>query len=54
MDTGKDIALQLLIDDEVPSLGHRINCLSKSYTKIGVSVNFPKKWGICAVIDMIW
>ncbi len=54
MDTGKDIILQLLIDDDVPSLGHRINCLNKEYTKIGVSVQPHKKWDTCAVIDMIW
>ena len=54
MDTGKDIVLQLLIDDDVPSLGHRINCLNKAYTKIGVSVQNHVKWDTCAVLDMIW
>ena len=54
MDTGKDIVLQLLIDHDVPSLGHRINCLNKAYTKIGVSVQNHAKWDTCAVIDMIW
>ncbi len=54
MDTGKDIVLQLLIDHDVPSLGHRINCLNKGYTKIGVSVQKHIKWDTCAVIDMIW
>ena len=54
MNTSKDIAMQLLIDHDVPSLGHRINCLNKDYTKIGVSVQPHKKWEICAVMDMIW
>ena len=54
METGKDIVLQLLIDHNVPSLGHRINCLNKTYTKIGVSVQIHVKWDTCAVIDMIW
>jgi len=54
MDTGKDIALQLLIDDKVQSLGHRKICLDKSYSKIGVSVNSHKKWDICAVVNFIW
>jgi hypothetical protein len=54
MDTGKDIVLQLLIDHDVPSLGHRINCLNKAYTKIGVSVQNHVKWDTCAVLDMIW
>jgi len=52
--TSKDIVLQLLIDHDVPSLGHRINCLNKDYSKIGVSVQNHLKWDTCAVIDMIW
>lgn len=54
MHTGKDIAMQLLIDNNVPSLGHRTNCLKEDYTKIGVSVQPHKEWDICAVIDMTW
>ena len=54
MDTAKDIVLQLLIDHDVPSLGHRINCLNKAYTKVGVSVQKHINTDICAVIDMIW
>jgi hypothetical protein len=54
MDTGKDIVMQFLIDHDVPSLGHRINCLNKAYTKIGVSVQNHIKWETCAVVDMIW
>lgn len=54
METGKDIVMQWLIDHNVPSLGHRINCLNKSYKKIGLSVQYHKRWGKCAVADMIW
>ena len=54
MHTAKDIVMQLLIDHDVPSLGHRENCLNKEYSKIGVSIQPHKKWGVCAVIDMIW
>jgi hypothetical protein len=54
MHTGKDIVMQLLIDHNVPGLGHRINCLNNEYTKIGLSVQPHKKWEYCAVIDMIW
>ena len=54
MDTGKDIVLQLLIDHDVPSLGHRINCLNKASTKVGVSVQIHINTDTCAVIDMIW
>ena len=49
--TGKDIAMQLLIDHGVKSLGHRKISLSNEYSKIGVSVNTHSQWGICAVID---
>ncbi len=54
MDNGLEIALQWLIDDKVPSLGHRINCLNPEYTKIGVSVHSHTTYRICAVADMIW
>ncbi len=54
MDKGIDIAMQWLIDDKVPSLGHRINCLNGSYTKVGISVNYHKAWQNCAVADFIW
>lgn len=35
--TAIDITLQWLIDDQVPSLGHRINCLNPIYSKAGIS-----------------
>jgi hypothetical protein len=54
MHTGKDIAMQLLIDDDVPSLGHRLICLDKSYSKIGVSVQPHRKWDMVAVLNLIW
>lgn len=54
MDTGKDIALQWLIDHDVPSLGHRKNCLNKDYTKIGLSIHPHKTWEVCAVAEIIW
>jgi len=52
MQTGKHIAMQLLIDHGVPSLGHRINCLNPEYSKIGISVADHKKANTCAVLDM--
>lgn len=54
MDTGKDIAMQWLIDHDISTLGHRKNCLDKSYTKIGLSLHTHTKWGVCAVAEMIW
>lgn len=53
MDNGKDIILQLLIDENVPSLGHRKICLSERYSKIGVSIHKHKTHHICAVLDII-
>ena len=54
MHNGKDIAMQWLIDHDVASLGHRINCLNGSYNKIGLSVHYHKKWETCAVAEIIW
>ena len=54
MSTGKDIAMQLLIDHNVASLGHRKICLNSSYTKIGVSVQPHIEWGTCAIFELIW
>lgn len=53
METGKEIILQLLIDHDVPSLGHRKLCLDPNYTKIGVGESTHKKWGTCSVIEVI-
>jgi uncharacterized protein YkwD len=52
METGKDIAMQWLIDHDVPGVGHRKNCLEKDYTKIAVCTHAHKKWQICAVAEM--
>jgi uncharacterized protein YkwD len=51
MPTGKDIALQWLIDDNIPDLGHRKNCMNPAYAKIGVSFHTHTKWTYCAVAD---
>jgi uncharacterized protein YkwD len=40
-----------LIDDDVPSLGHRIICLDKEYTRVGVSVQPHKNWDVVAVLN---
>lgn len=51
METGKDIAMQWLIDDGIASLGHRKNCLEKRYIKIGLSSAPHKKWDTCSVAE---
>ncbi len=53
METGKDIALQLLVDHEVPSLGHRQSCLDSELTKVGIGFSKHKKASFCAVLDFL-
>lgn len=45
------VVLDLLIDDQVPSLGHRKICLSPRYTKIGVSHETHLEYRYCTVLD---
>jgi uncharacterized protein YkwD len=45
------IVMDLLIDQDVPSLGHRYICLDKDYTKIGVSMQPHKQYGTNTVLD---
>ncbi|MBM3418940.1 MAG: CAP domain-containing protein [Bacteroidetes bacterium] len=52
METGLDIAMQLLVDHEVPSLGHRENCLNPEYTRVGIKFGLHKKANFCTVIDL--
>ncbi len=48
-----DIVLSLLIDEGIPSLGHRTVLLS-DYAKIGVSIQPHKKYGTNAVLDFYY
>ncbi|MFZ4706923.1 MAG: CAP domain-containing protein [Bacteroidales bacterium] len=50
-DQGRDIALQLLIDHDVPSLGHREICLDGNYDKVGVSIKPHTFYQSCCVLD---
>ncbi len=54
MSTARDIVLQLLIDHDVPSLGHRRICLSSAYNVVGVSIQYHSRYGKCAVLDFDW
>lgn len=49
--TGKDVALSLLIDHDVPSLGHREICLSTDYKRVGVKMASHTKYRYCTVLD---
>ncbi len=51
MTTGKEIAIEWLIDIDISSLGHRRTCLNSSYSEIGIKENKHKKYGICAVAE---
>ena len=48
-----DIVLSLLIDEGIPSLGHRDICLS-DYAKIGVSIQPHSRYGTNAVFDFYY
>jgi uncharacterized protein YkwD len=48
-----DIVLSLLIDEGIPSLGHR-NVMLSGYSKVGVSVQPHKKYGTNAVFDFLY
>jgi hypothetical protein len=52
MNTGKDIAMQWLIDLDVSSHGHRMICLSGEFSQIGLSEHEHKKYSYCAVADL--
>jgi uncharacterized protein YkwD len=46
-----NILINLLIDDGVESLGHRITCLSPNFDKLGVSIQPHKTYGTNTVMD---
>ena len=50
MSTAEGIVMQLLVDLNVSSLGHR-EILLGNYTKIGVAAKGHKQYGNCAVLD---
>lgn len=50
--TAIDITLQWLIDDQVPSLGHRKNCLDPEFSKAGISHALHTDAGHCTVLDL--
>ncbi len=50
-DDALDIVMQLIIDDGVPSLGHRSICLSTTYNELGVSIQPHSAYSYNAVLD---
>jgi uncharacterized protein YkwD len=49
--TGISALMSLLIDEDIPSLGHRKNILSKDFEKVGVAFYEHTKYGINAVME---
>ena len=48
---GLGIILQLLIDDGVPSRGHRVNILNPNFNIVGVGIDKHSQYGYVCVID---
>jgi len=49
--TGRDIVIQLLVDDGVPSRGHRTNIMNRNFTQTGVSAGVhPQYRTICVIV----
>jgi uncharacterized protein YkwD len=46
-----DILMQLLIDEDVPSLGHRKNILNRKFTRIGIAIEGHIKYEWNCVMD---
>lgn len=49
--TGLQIVLSLLIDEDVPDKGHRYNILNTKYNCVGVAIADHKKWDYNCVMD---
>ncbi|MDR1469362.1 MAG: CAP domain-containing protein [Spirochaetaceae bacterium] len=49
--TGRDIVVQFLVDDGVPSRGHRKNIMNAAFSQTGVSVQTHPEFRYCCVID---
>ena len=49
--TGRDVVAGLLVDDGVPSRGHRINILNAAFTVVGVACSSHPKYRTVCVMD---
>jgi len=49
--TGKAIVMQYLVDDGVPSRGHRANVLNPEFKKVGIAVGPHKVYKYMNVCD---
>lgn len=53
MVSGREIILQLLIDHDVPSMGHRAILFTRGYSKIGLSNESQTVWNEICVLEII-
>lgn len=51
--TGRDIVIQLLIDEGITGLGHRRNCLNPSFQSMGVGFAMHSVYTCCCVMDFV-
>lgn len=49
--TAQDVVLQLVIDDGVPSRGHRKNLLSPDFNVVGIGCGEHPQWRTCCTMD---
>jgi len=49
--SAREIVIQLLVDDGVPSRGHRKNIMNNMFNSIGVSYGKHKQYGSMCVVD---
>ncbi len=50
---GLGVIIQLLIDNNVPSLGHRILCLTHGFNMVGISIQPHQRYGFNCVLDFM-
>lgn len=50
--SGRDIVIDLLVDDGVAGRGHRLNLLRPEYRQIGVSIGPHRSYGTMCVMDL--
>jgi hypothetical protein len=51
--SARSFILQLVIDDNVPSRGHRINIFT-NYTQVGISTGYNEQFGTITVHDFLF
>jgi uncharacterized protein YkwD len=50
-EAARDIVIQFLVDDGVPSRGHRVNIMREEYVSIGAAIGPHKAYGSMCVVD---